>query len=103
MARRLKLHEELEQVLGSKNVYFQPPESTKLKYPCIKYELDKTQTIFADNNPYHFTTRYTITLITRDPDNEIHERLLRSFKMCVHNRTFTADNLYHYVYELYFG
>lgn len=103
MARRLKLQEELEEVLGSKSVYFQPPESIKLMYPCIIYKLDTTRMIFADNSPYHSTPRYTVTLIDRDPDSDIHEKMLNSFNMCSHNRTFTADNLYHYVYELYFG
>ena len=103
MARRLKLHEELKQVLGSKYVYFQPPESMKLDYPCIIYKLDNTRTIFADNSPYHFTPRYIVTIIDRNPESDIHERMLASFSMCTHNRTFTADNMYHYVYELYFG
>lgn len=37
MANRLNLHEEFATLLGSNNVYFQPPESVKLNYPCIKY------------------------------------------------------------------
>ena len=37
MDRRLQLHEELCSVLGSRNVYFQPPETIKLTYPCIIY------------------------------------------------------------------
>ena len=32
MDRRLKLHEELCDILGSRNVYFQPPETVKMKY-----------------------------------------------------------------------
>ena len=39
MKTRLELDEELVKILGSKNVYFQPPESLKLNYPAIVYSL----------------------------------------------------------------
>ena len=35
---RLELQSVLEQTLGSRNVYFQPPASVKMKYPAIVYE-----------------------------------------------------------------
>lgn len=37
MASRLDLQTFLEELLESKNVYFQPPESVKMKYPAIVY------------------------------------------------------------------
>ena len=58
---RLKLQETLEQVLGSKNVYFQPPESMRLKYPCIVYGISSGDTIFANNVPYKFDISYQVT------------------------------------------
>ena len=36
--RRLELDADLRALLGSTNVYFQPPETKKLKYPCFIYE-----------------------------------------------------------------
>ena len=36
--RRNDLQKLLVEVLGSKNVYFQPPESVKMKYPAIVYQ-----------------------------------------------------------------
>ena len=38
MKTRYELHEFLCEILGSRNVYFQPPESVKMKYPAIVYE-----------------------------------------------------------------
>ena len=33
------LGDKLKEVSGYKNVYFQPPESLKMSYPCIRYEI----------------------------------------------------------------
>jgi len=33
--RRIQLHEILCDVLGTRNVYFQPPESVDMNYPAI--------------------------------------------------------------------
>lgn len=99
---RLNLQTELENLLGSKNVWFQPPESIKLKYPCIIYERSTGDTQFADNYPYRFTTRYTVTLITKDPDCPLIEKLCTSFPMIKYDRHFTSNNLNHEVYTLYY-
>ena len=40
---RLILHDELITLLGSSNVYFQPPTSIKMNYPCIIYKLDDVE------------------------------------------------------------
>ena len=49
MASRLDLQTFLEELLKSKNVYFQPPESVKMKYPAIVYALDDIENVHADN------------------------------------------------------
>lgn len=51
MGSRLRLSQILRSLLGTSNVYFQPPGSG-MKYPCIKYELDGENTTFADNKPH---------------------------------------------------
>ncbi len=40
----------LVSLLGSDNVYFQPPPTVKMQYPCIVYKRDYLNTEFADNN-----------------------------------------------------
>ena len=73
MADRITLHNKLVEILGTKNVYFQPPP--KLNYPCIKYELGSQKRIQANNNNYIKKQGYTITLIDYDPDSKFKEKL----------------------------
>lgn len=99
--RRLELQSLFENLLGSRNVYFQPPESTKMIYPCIVYQRDSAISKFADNNPYNHAMRYQVTHIDRDPDSEVPDAIAK-LPLCVFTRHFTADNLNHDVYNLYF-
>lgn len=99
MAPRLELQTLLEGVLGSENVYFQPPAS--LVYPCILYERDDIRTEYADNKPYSNRSRYKITYIDRNPDSLIPMKIA-VLPLCTFDRHFAADNLNHDVFNLYF-
>lgn len=102
MASRLTLHEELCVLLGSRNVYFQTPESVKMKYDAIRYELGGKDLRHADNRLYRSTNQYDGVVITTDPDTTIPDRLLSHFEMCSFGRPYTADNLNHYPFTLYY-
>lgn len=102
MASRLQLQTELEELLGTRNVYFQPPESKKLQYDCIVYHRSNINTNKADNRNYILTDRYDVTIIYRNPDNDLPKRMLERFRYCTHSNFFTADNLYHDVFTLYY-
>ena len=101
MGKRLKLQTILETILGSENVYFQPPATFKMKYPCIVYERYVGKTIFADNIPYSTDVCYQLTVIDRDPDSIILDKVAKLPK-CVLNRHYTADNLNHDIYNLFY-
>lgn len=101
MARRLDLQKKLEELLGSRNVYFQPPESVKMNYPAIRYSLNDIVTAHADNEVYTSTKRYEITVIDEDPDSEIPDKIL-AMQMCTFDRPYQSDNLNHWVFSLYF-
>lgn len=101
MGTRLELQALLEELLGSSNVYFQPPTNTRMNYPCITYERSRIESIYADDKPYRHTKRYTVTLIHRDPDNAVVDQIA-ALPQCQHDRFFTADNLNHDVFTLYF-
>ena len=101
MASRLDLHEVLCSVLGTRNVYFQPPESVKMQYPCIVYERSAVNTRFADNELYMRKKRYTVTVIDKNPDSEIPDKVA-SIPMCAFDRNFTSDNLNHDVFSIYY-
>lgn len=103
MGRRLDLHGELVALAGSPyTVYYQPPEGTQIRYPCVIYERDSGDAYYADNHAYRFTQRYQVTVITRDADCALPETILRHFPMCRMDRTFTSENLYHHILTLYY-
>lgn len=100
MDRRLLLDKILRSL--SKNVYYQPPESIKMSYPCIVYHLNDAMNIHADDINYNVKKRYTITYISSNPDNDLVKRMLDTFQYCSFDRWYAADNLNHFVYDLYF-
>lgn len=91
----------LEETLGSRNVYFQPPASVKMSYPAIVYARAKIGNMFADNLVYAQTRHYTLTVIDPDPDSEIVDKvsLLPGTRW---DRHYKADNLNHDVFTLYY-
>lgn len=100
-SRRLSLHDILVDVLGSDHVYFQPPESIKLVYPCIIYGLNNVDIQFSNNVPYIKYNRYSVTVIDRNPDSDI-PAALSDLPMCVFERAYKADDLNHYIFNLYY-
>ena len=107
MASRLKLQEEFISILESeseddKRVYFQPPESRKMRYPCIKYSRDGFNTKYANNTAYLNIQKYQVIVMDQDPDSEIPNKLVERFPMCSFDRSYTANNLNHFVFTLYY-
>ena len=101
MASRLELHSKLVELFGSKNVYYQPPESIKMEYPAIKYSKSNIRNAYANNTPYIQSTSYQIIVIDSKPDNPVITKLLR-LPMCSYDRNYISDNLNHDVLTLYF-
>jgi hypothetical protein len=99
MAPRQQLHDLL--CTFTENVYFQPPTNVMLKYPCIIYKRDFADTKFADNYPYDHVLRYMVMVIDRDPDSDIPGKVA-SLPMSLFNRFYTADDLNHDVYNVFF-
>lgn len=98
--KRLKLQAILENVLGSDNVYYQPPESMKLKYPCIVYSISNGDTIYASNFPYKFDICYQLTFMSRDPDDEIKDKIAM-LQMCKYDRSFKSEDMNHDIFKIY--
>lgn len=99
MAPRLELQSLLEAI--TPHVYFQPPENVKLVYPCIIYHRDSMDAVHANNGLYKNTVRYSVTVIDRNPDSELHLNVGK-MPLCSYNRFYVAENLNHDVYTLYF-
>lgn len=101
MASRLELHEELCELLGTRQVYFQSPESIKMEYPAIVYGLDSIENSFANGGVYLSMRKYSVTVIDEDPDSPIVDKVL-VLPTCRHNRHYEKDNLNHDVFTLYY-
>lgn len=102
MARsRLELDAILRGILGSNNVYFQPPASVSIHYDAIVYTLDDIDERHADNDSYLINRRYKVTLITKNPDNELVDKIT-GLPYTRFNRFYTSNNLNHYVFILYY-
>lgn len=101
MGDRLDLQTLLETITNSENIYFQPPESKKLVYPCIVYTRSSGLTTFANDVPYKHHIRYNVTVIDKDPDSTIPAKVA-DLPMCAFGRHFTVDNLNHDVYNLFY-
>lgn len=101
--KRKELHSLLLSLFENRNVYYQPPENIKLSYPCIVYTKSNIRNNFADNKGYMQKIAYRITVIDRDPDNDIILKLLNTEGIyCTYSNNFISDNLYHDVLTLYF-
>lgn len=101
MADRIELQTSLEQLLGSRQVYYQSPGSLKMEYPAIVYSKSKIQITRANNSIYSKRTRYEIIVIDTRPDNPVIDKIL-SLPYCSYDRQYKADNLNHDVLTLYF-
>ena len=75
MHNRNTLHKELVNILGSKYVYFQPPETLQMKYPCIVYERYDISNTHADDLVYIQPRQYRVTVIDTNPDSDIVTRM----------------------------
>lgn len=97
--RREELHQLLKQYCD--HVYYQPPESVKMIYPCIVYGRTSVNSNFADNNPYLLNVGYSMTYITKEPDDTTVMELALLPK-CRHTNHRVKDNLHHDSYTIFY-
>ena len=101
MASRLDLQTELERILGSRNVYFQPPSSVRMQYPAIVYSRKDVDGRFANDKVYRKLPCYEMILIDKNPDNTFVDKLL-DLQYCSFDRHYESDNLNHDVFTIYY-
>ena len=102
MHNRYELHEKLEELIDSSNVYFQPPVSVQLSYPCVIYTLGTGDMKRADDSVYAYTYSYEVTFIYKKPNVDIVEQVLKTFSMSSIYRVYVSDNLSHYAFRVYY-
>lgn len=103
LPRRLRLQTLLETTSGlaEADVHFQPPTGREMVYPAIVYARSRAETDFADNLPYRRAQSYTVTVIHKDPDNDIRDQIA-ALPYCKFDRWYATDGLNHDVYTLFF-
>lgn len=101
MADRLDFQSLLEELLGTRNVYYNPPESEKMQYTAIRYSKKKIESVYANNSKYLMRDCYELIVISRKPDDPVIKRLL-ALPYCSYDRQYIADNLYHDVLTIYY-
>lgn len=98
--RSQELQSTFEELLESRSVYYNPPSSVKMDYDAIVFKRSAFRNNFANNGVYRQSHAYEVTTITEDPDAPIIEKISK-LPMCVFDRSYVADNLYHNVFTLY--
>lgn len=101
MGSRPNLQKLLEELIGSRNVYFQPPASLRMTYPAIVYSRSTIENTYADNSPYVQGVAYKLVVIDKNPDSGIVKKV-SLLPMCKHNSHYVSDNLYHDAFTIYY-
>lgn len=99
--RSQELQAKFEEILGSRNVYYNPPASVKMKYPAIVFSRSRIEKKSANNATYIQSYRYEVTVIDADPDCEYINTISR-LPLCTFDRHFVSDNLHHNTFTLYY-
>lgn len=100
MNNRFELNDKFE--LLCDHVYFQPPETIKLTYPCIVYNLTQGDSKYANDMTYTFRKCYDVTIISKNPDEPLVNILPYKFMMCSMSTQFISEGLHHTVFRIYY-
>ena len=101
MANREELQSTLESLLGSRNVYYNPPQNLEMKYDAIRYSLSNIQSKYANNIKYSKMKCYDLIVISKRPDPAVVDKILEMPYSSL-NRPYVAENLHHYPITLYY-
>jgi len=98
---RLTLQTKLEELLGSRNVYYQPPENLKMEYPCIRYSKSEIRSLYANNIKYLSNDVYDLVVISKKPDHPVIQKLL-DLPYSEFDRHYVSDNLNHDIIRIFY-
>lgn len=101
MANRLDLQSKLESLLGTRNVYYDPPTNIQMQYDAIRYTKKKPDVKHANDHKYKKLNCYEIIVIARKPDHPVIEKIL-DLPYSSYDRHYPANNLHHDVITLYY-
>ena len=99
--RSQELQTVFEELLGSRNVYYNPPESVQMSYDAIVFRRSGINNTFASDSVYvQLPSTFEVTVITQDPDAPIIEKVSK-LPRCRFTTSYVADGLYHNRFTLH--
>lgn len=90
----------LQQAVPNNRVYFQPPENLKIGYPAVVFHLSKIEIDHASDAPYKGAREYSVTLITKDPEPDVIDEILKIPYSSL-DTTYISDGMNHFVFTVY--
>lgn len=99
--RREDFQEHLKKVFDGVEVYYMPPESIRMTYPCFVINLDHVDNLYSNGCIYSSRICFTVTYISRHVDDYIIGDMLNAQLYTSFDRVYVADNLRHYVFGVY--
>lgn len=90
----------LRQAVQHDRVYFQPPENLKIGYPAVIFHLSKIEIDHASDAPYKGAKEYSVTLITKDPEPDVIDEILKIPYSSL-DTTYISDGMNHFVFTVY--
>jgi hypothetical protein len=101
MASKPDIQTLFKTILRSRNVYFRPPQSVRMSYPAIRYDIKDLSGLRADDTLYMRFNSYEVTLIDPDIESKFVDKLL-SLPHCKFVRWYPKDGLNHFVFTLFY-
>lgn len=95
-----ELIEELKTICP--RVYYQKPDGSQLKFPCIVVEKNYLDVEQANNRAYRTDRSYIVNFFTRVDDDSIEDAMLDKFDYVRLNNYDVDNGLYQETYRVYY-
>ena len=79
------------------HVYFEPPETVKMSYPCFVYHFTGYNNLGANDGKYLKSEEYAVRYITKKADPLIPKALV-DLPHVSFDRHYVAENLHHFMF-----
>lgn len=79
------------------HVYFEPPESVKMVYPCFVYHFLGTIDLYSNGDIYLQSEEYSVRYITKTPDPPLPKAIM-DLPYASFESHYTAENLHHFMF-----
>lgn len=79
------------------HVYFEPPETVKMSYPCFVYHFTGYNSVNANDDDYLKSEEYAVRYITKKADPPI-PKAVAALPHVTYDRHYVAENLHHFMF-----